>query len=585
MCGELRTKDIGREVKLCGWVQNWRDHGGLIFIDIRDRTGITQIVFDPAVDKEMFEEADTLRCEYVIAVEGTVRARLEGNANPKLATGEIEVLVSSLRILSKAKSPPFEPTEYGKVGEETRLTYRYIDLRRPRLQRALQMRHEAMQAAREFLNSHGFLEVETPILTKSTPEGARDYLVPSRVHPGRFFALPQSPQMFKQLLMIGGVDRYYQICRCFRDEDLRADRQPEFTQIDIEMSFVEKEDIYALTEGLMAAIFKRCLGREIEVPFPRLSYAEAMERYGTDKPDTRYGMTLTTVSSIVGESGFQVFRKALDGGGTVKAMTVKGGADISRKEIDALTGYIADFGAKGLAWMKMQEGRLQSSIAKFFPDGMKERLVEACGVENGDIIFMVADAEPVVNASLDALRRRVARERGLVPEDRFDFLWVDDFPLFSYSEEERRYVSEHHPFTGVREEDIPLLDEDPLKVRSLSYDLVINGYEIGSGSIRIHRSDIQEKVFRILSLSEEEIRARFGFFIDALRYGTPPHGGIAPGFDRIVMLLMGTDNIRDVIAFPKTQKASCLMTGAPGTVDAAQLRELHIDVTARRKGE
>ena len=579
-CGELRTEDVGREIKLCGWVQNWRDHGGLIFIDIRDRTGITQIVFDPDVDRDIFDRADMLRCEFVIAVEGTVRPRLEGNTNPKLDTGEIEVLVSGLRLLSTSDNPPFEPTEYRHVGEETRLAYRYIDIRRPLLQKALEMRHRAMNAARYFLNGLDFLEVETPILTKSTPEGARDYLVPSRVHPGKFFALPQSPQMFKQLLMVGGVDRYYQICRCFRDEDLRADRQPEFTQIDIEMSFVDREDIYALTEGLMSSIFNTCLDIEIETPFPRMKYSDAMEQYGTDKPDTRFDMKLHTVSDIVKESEFKVFRSVIDRGGVIKSMAVKGGADLSRKDIDNLTGYISDFGAKGLAWMKMNGGELQSSIAKFFTGGMKQELISECGVENGDIIFIVADTVQVANASLDALRRKIARDRNLIPEGVYNFLWVDEFPLFSYDEKEKRYDSEHHPFTGIHEEDIDLLETDPLNVRSLSYDIVLNGYELGSGSIRIHRSDVQEKVFKLLKLSEEDIRERFSFFVDALKFGTPPHGGIAPGFDRIVMLLMGTDNIRDVIAFPKTQKASCLMTGAPGTVDPDQLRDLHLESTA-----
>jgi len=578
-CGVLRESDVGSEVKLCGWVQNWRDHGGLVFIDIRDRTGITQIVFDPDVDREIFDKANTLRCEFVIAVEGKVRPRLEGNTNPKLDTGAIEVLVSGLRLLSVSDNPPFEPNEYRHVGEETRLTYRYIDIRRPRLQKALEMRHKAMTAVREFLNSLDFLEVETPILTKSTPEGARDYLVPSRVHPGKFFALPQSPQMFKQLLMVGGVDRYYQICRCFRDEDLRADRQPEFTQIDIEMSFVDKEDIYALAEELMSSIFKTCLDIDIETPFPRMNYSEAMERYGTDKPDTRFGMELHTITDIVKESEFKVFRSAIEAGGVIKSMVVKGGADISRKDIDGLTDYIGDFGAKGLAWMKMNEGELQSSIAKFFTAEIKKQLIRECSIEEGDIIFIVADRKQVANASLDALRRKTARDRNLVPEGVYNFLWVDEFPLFFYNEDEKRYESEHHPFTGIHEEDIPLLDDDPLKVRSLSYDIVLNGYELGSGSIRIHRSEIQEKVFRLLSLSEEDIRTRFGFFVDALRFGTPPHGGIAPGFDRIVMLLMGTDNIRDVIAFPKTQKASCLMTGAPGRVDPDQLRDLRLKST------
>ncbi|MFH1708899.1 MAG: aspartate--tRNA ligase [Planctomycetota bacterium] len=582
-CGELRLGEAGRAVQLAGWVQNWRDHGGLLFIDLRDRTGITQIVFDPNVDKAMFAEAGKLRCEYVITVTGTVRPRLEGNANLKHATGEIEVLVKQFELLSASANPPFEPNNFAKVGEDTRLKYRYIDLRRPQMQRAIEVRHKAAMAARNFLNTLGFLEVETPILTKSTPEGARDYLVPARLHPGKFYALPQSPQMFKQLLMVAGVDRYYQICRCFRDEDSRADRQPEFTQIDIEMSFIEKEDIFAVTEGLIAAIFKECLDVDLPVPFTRLQYRDAMARYGCDKPDTRYGMELVDITELMKASTFKVFQSAVEAGSIVKGLCVKGGAEITRKPIDNYTAFVADFGAKGLAWMKLQEGKLQSSIAKFFTEDQLKALAAAFGAAEGDLILMVADAPKVVHSSLDALRRRLARDRNLVPEGKLNFLWVDEFPLFQWNAGEQRYDSEHHPFTAMAPEDIPLLDTDPLKVRSQSYDLVLNGYELGSGSIRIHRSDLQEKVFRLLKLSEEDITTRFGFFVEALKYGTPPHGGIAPGLDRIVMLLLGTDNIRDVIAFPKTQKAACLMTNAPSTVDHKQLRDLSIESTAKEE--
>ncbi len=581
-CGELRLADDGKNVRLAGWVQNWRDHGGLVFIDLRDRTGITQIVFDPDVDKEMFDTAGSLRCEYVVSVEGTVRPRLEGNANLKLDTGEIEVLVSSLDVLNVSDTPPFEPTDYGSIGENTRLKYRYIDIRRPQMQEAILMRHKAMQAARSYLNSQDFLEVETPILTKSTPEGARDYLVPSRVNAGTFYALPQSPQMFKQLLMVGGVDRYYQICRCFRDEDLRHDRQPEFTQIDVEMSFVEKEDIYAVTEGIMGTIFRECAGIGIETPFPRMSYAEAMDRYGTDKPDTRFGMELKELSDTVKQGcEFKVFLSVLESGGTIKGISVPGGAELTRKEIDNLTDYISEFGAKGLAWMKMQEGTLQSTIAKFFSEDVLKSFVDIFNISDGDILLIVADKPDIANASLDALRRKLAKERNLIPEGKHNFLWVEDFPLFHYDEAESRYDSEHHPFTGIMEEDFELLDTDPAKTRSLSYDAVLNGYEILSGSIRIHRSDIQQKIFRLLNISEEEIKRRFGFFVDALKFGTPPHGGFALGFDRIIMLLLGTENIRDVIVFPKTQKAACLMSGAPSGVDGVQLRDLHIESTVQ----
>jgi len=575
-CGELRLADSGKEVVLNGWVKRRRDHGGLIFIDVRDRYGLTQVVFTPEASAATHASAEKLRAEYVIAVKGAVRKRPEGTENPKMETGGVEVVASSLEILNEARTPPFPIEDSVGVEEELRLRYRYLDLRRPKMYNALEVRHRVILAARRFLSGRGFIEVETPILSKSTPEGARDYLVPSRVSPGEFFALPQSPQLLKQLLMIGGLDKYFQIAKCFRDEDLRADRQPEFTQIDIEMSFVDEEDIYGLVEGLMASMFRDGIGREVKTPFPRLSYAEAFERYGTDKPDTRFGVELHDISKIAARSRFAPFMNAVEAGGVVRAISVPGWGSLSRKQLDGLVDFVRERGGGGLSWMKVREGVAASGVAKHFVGEDLGKIVSSLSSRDGDLILICAGKKSDVYDSLAALRSRAGAELDLAKKGVFAFLWVVDFPLFSFDEEEERYESEHHPFTGMRTEDIELLEKEPLKVRSLSYDLVLNGVEVASGSVRIHRGDVQKKVFQLLQLSETDIRERFGFFIDALQYGAPPHAGIAPGLDRIVMMMLGESSIRDVIAFPKTQRASCPMTGSPSPVSPAQLKELHI---------
>ena len=575
-CGALRRTDVATEVVLMGWVQNHRDHGGCIFVDLRDRYGLTQVKFDPAVDVAIHAEAERLRPEWVIAVRGRVIDR-GTNENDKLATGAIEVEATELEIFNSAKTPPFPISEHVEAGEVVRLKHRFLDLRREPLQRCLILRHEVTQATRAFLNDNGFLELETPILTKSTPEGARDYLVPSRVHPGQFYALPQSPQIFKQLFMVSGYDRYYQICRCFRDEDLRADRQPEFTQIDVEMSFVCEEDVISAMTGLIARVFKETKGIDIG-DVPRLPYAEAMERFGIDRPDMRFGLELNDVGDVVAKSDFQVFKRVLDGGGVVKALNAKGGASLSRAEIDKLAGVCSTYGAKGMAWIKIQPDQWQGPIAKFFSDDVKAALTERCDLEPGDLLCFIADSLRVANDSLAHLRLAVGEKLGLIPEDTLSFVWVTDFPLFEAEPEEGRYFSMHHPFTSPNPEDLDLLESDPGKVRSLAYDLVLNGNELGGGSIRIHDQEVQRKVFALLGMEEEEYNAKFGFLLDALSYGTPPHGGIAFGLDRLVMLLAGTDSIRDVIAFPKTQKATDLMCNAPSDVATDQLLELHIGV-------
>ncbi|NOX55529.1 MAG: aspartate--tRNA ligase [Planctomycetes bacterium] len=577
-CGELRPEHIGQKVTLCGWVQNYRDHRGLVFVDLRDRYGITQIVFNMAFDDEMQTVARSLRSEDVIQVTGEVVSR-SGNVNPKLATGEIEVVARELVVLNRSKRPPFEPSSPDLPNEELRLRYRFIDLRRPALQKAMLLRHRLTKATRDYFDRLGFLDIETPMLGKSTPEGARDYLVPSRVHPGCFYALPQSPQIYKQILMVAGYDRYMQIARCFRDEDLRADRQPEFTQIDVEMAFVERDDILDVIDGLVAHLMKELRGEEVSLPLPRYSYRDMLERYGTDKPDLRFGLELVDIGDIAAECDFGVFRKTVEEGGRVRGLNAKGAMEkYSRKDIDGLTDYVSDFGAKGLVFFRVKEGRLDSPVAKFFSETHHQAIIERMGAENGDLLFFIAGEDSVTSAALAALRNRLGKELELYDPNELKCCWVIDFPLFSWNEDEQRWDAEHHPFCYPVVEDLPLLDSDPGKVRAQTYDLVCNGCEAGSGSIRIHDPVVQQKVFGLLGISEEEAERRFGFLLEALRYGAPPHGGIALGLDRWVMLFSGDDNIRDVIAFPKTQKATDLLSGAPSPVDPHQLRELHIKV-------
>ena len=578
-CNTLTSTHVDEEVLLCGWVHRRRDHGGLIFIDLRDRFGLTQIVFRPKSGSQVHENAGHLRSEWVIAVKGKVIPRAEGMKNPKLKTGEIEIEASELSILSKAKTPPFSICEEDiQINEELRFKYRYLDIRRGEIANRLVKRHTLMLVTRNYMDKNGFLEITTPILAKSTPEGARDYLVPSRIYPGRFFALPQSPQIFKQLLMIAGMERYFQIATCFRDEDSRSDRQPEFAQIDLEMSFGSQEELFSLLEGLFVEIFISCLGKKIMTPFRRLSYQEAIEKYGSDKPDLRFKMELVRVDECVRESDFSVFKEQLAAGGAVKGICVKGGAEISRREIEDYTSFVGQFGAKGLAWIKMQEEGPTSSIIKFFDKITLDRLITIMGAQKNDLLLFVAAQEDTVNQALDHLRRRLGKERGLIDPQAFEFAWITDFPLLQWDRESQTYACEHHPFTSPNAEDIGLLDSAPLKVRSSSYDLVLNGYELGSGSERIYDSELQAKIFSLLKLTPEEIKKRFGFFIEALQYGTPPHMGIALGVDRIAMLLTGAESIRDVIAFPKTQKAFDLMLDAPSEVMQQQLTELKIHV-------
>ncbi|QDT82515.1 aspartate--tRNA ligase [Gimesia chilikensis] len=577
-CGELRTDHVGQTVTLAGWVIRGRDHGGLAFIDLRDRYGVTQIVFNPDRDAEMHELARTLRAEDVIQVSGEVVLR-DDRENEKLATGKIEVRAHELKVLNKSKTPPFEPGTSELPNEELRLTYRFLDLRSERLQHAMLVRHRLMKLTRDYFDNLQFLEIETPILGRSTPEGARDYLVPSRVHEGAFYALPQSPQIYKQILMISGYDRYFQIARCFRDEDLRADRQPEFTQIDIEMAFVEQEDILTLIDGLMATFLKELRGEEMALPLPRYDYADVMEKYGSDKPDLRFGLELVDIGEIASNCDFAVFKKTMESGGRVRGLNAKGAADnYSRKDIDGLTEYVGEYGAKGLAFFKVTDEGLHSPIAKFFSDEDKQKIMDAMGAEVGDLLFFVADQCAVTSAALAALRNRLGKELKLYDPSDFKCCWVVNFPLLNYNEDEQRWDAEHHPFCQPVDEDVQYFESDPAKVRAQSYDLVINGYEAASGSVRVHDQKVQQTVFDLLGISAEEAEERFGFLLQALRYGAPPHAGAALGLDRLVMLLCGNDNIRDVIAFPKTQKAADLLSGAPSEVDPHQLRDLRIKV-------
>jgi aspartyl-tRNA synthetase len=582
-CGEVTEEYIGQTVQLKGWIQKRRDLGGLIFIDLRDRTGIVQIVFNPVVSKEALELAEEVRNEYVVAIKGEVVERSEQTINANLKTGRVEVVAGSIQVLNAAKTPPFIISDQSDVAEDVRLKYRYLDLRRPVMLETFKMRHRVTKAMRNHLDTEGFIEVETPILTKSTPEGARDYLVPSRVHPGEFYALPQSPQIFKQLLMVGGFERYYQVARCFRDEDLRADRQPEFTQLDIETSFMSQEDIIRLTENMMKQVLKEAKEMDVQTPFPRMSYQDAMDRFGSDKPDTRFGMQLTDVSELVKESGFKVFSGAVQSGGQVKAINVKAGApNYSRKDIDALTEFVSRYGAKGLAWLKAEADGLKGPISKFFSEEEQNTLSEVLSVEENDLLLFVADKKSVIADSLGALRLKLGKELKLINENQFNFLWVTDWPLLEFDEEANRYFAAHHPFTMPVREDLEKLETDPGSVRAQAYDLVLNGYELGGGSLRIYEREIQEKMFNTLGFTPEEANEQFGFLLEAFEYGTPPHGGIALGLDRLVMLLAGRTNLRDTIAFPKTASASDLLMEAPGTVSEAQLNELHLKLNVKR---
>jgi aspartyl-tRNA synthetase len=575
-CGDLHQKDVDREVILLGWVQRRRDLGGLIFVELRDREGIVQVVFNPEVSPKAHEKAQSLRSEFVVGVKGKVVTRPEGTANPKLVTGEIEVIAKELKILNSSKTPPFLIEDDEDVEESVRLQYRYLDLRRPRLQQNLILRHRVAQEVRNYFDRLGFLEIETPMLTKSTPEGARDYLVPSRVNPGHFYALPQSPQLFKQILMVAGYDRYFQIVRCFRDEDLRSDRQPEFTQIDVEMSFVTVEDIQKTMEGLMAHIFKEVLGVTLELPFPILSYDEAMNRFGVDKPDTRFGMELRDVSSMLRNSSFKIFKDAVEKGEIIKAINVKGKGSFSRKEIDDLNPVVQAFGAKGLISAKVIQNGWQSPFLKSITEEERRGVEGALDASENDLLLFMAGSPKIVHQSLGNLRLHLGQKLGLIPSDIYRFVWILGFPLLEYDEAVGRFVAVHHPFTAPKDEDIPKLKEHPESVRAKAYDLVLNGSEIGGGSIRNHLREVQSLVFEKLGMGEEEAKERFGFLLEALQYGTPPHGGIAFGFDRLIMILSHSESIRDVIAFPKTQKATCLMTDAPSRVDPKQLDELWI---------
>lgn len=575
-CGELRAENASEMVVLTGWTDTRRDHGGLIFIDLRDRSGIVQVVFSPDTDLDAFNKAESLRPEYVVAIRGKVRKRPLGTENTNIDTGEVEVIALELKILNRAKTPPIYIEDDIDVDENIRLRYRYLDLRRPEMQYNMYLRHRATKVVRDFLDKHGFWEVETPMLTASTPEGARDYLVPSRTHPGKYFALPQSPQLYKQLLMVSGMDRYFQIARCFRDEDLRADRQPEFTQIDLEMSFVGMDDILKLMEEMIAQLCEQTVGLQVERPFLRLSYNEALERFGSDKPDVRFGMELIDISDVAQDCGFKVFNAAVASGGIVKGINATGCGHFSRKEIDDLTKFVSIYKARGLAYFIVTGEGVKSPIAKFFSEHHTDAILDRLNAKPGDLLMFVADVPQVVYNALGALRLHIGEQMGLIPSDEYRFLWVVDFPLFEYDDENKGWSAMHHPFTSPREEDLHLLDENPGKARAMAYDMVLNGIEIGGGSIRIHNRDIQEKMFSVIGINEQEAREKFGFLLEAFEYGTPPHGGIAFGLDRLLMLLAKRKTIRDVIPFPKTQSATDLMVAAPSPVDQAQLKELHI---------
>lgn len=580
-CGTLRASDIGREVIVNGWCDRARDLGGLIFINLRDRTGLVQCTFDESVNKALFDLAFAVRTEFVLAIKGKVRARGEGAVNAKIPTGEIEIEATEMRILAKAETTPFEITDEKEVNDQLRLKYRYLDLRRPSMQNNIALRHRVTQVARNYFDEQGFLEIETPMLQKSTPEGARDYLVPSRVHPGKFYALPQSPQQYKQLLMLSGCDRYMQITRCFRDEDLRADRQPEFTQIDLEMSFVEEDDVIAVNEGFIKRVFKEVLDVDIALPLPRMPWKEAMERFGSDKPDLRFGFEICDISDIAANCSFKVFHDTVQNGGTVRLINLNGYANkFTRKEIDALADFVKTYRAKGLAWMKLSDGAMTSSFAKFLTEEEIEAIKKKVDAKDGDLLFVVADADKqTALVSLGALRCELAKRLGLAKKDDYKLLWVTEFPQFEYSEEENRYVAMHHPFTAPMDEDIDLLETEPSKVRAKAYDIVLNGCELGGGSIRIHSTELQAKMFRALGFTDADAQERFGHLLNAFKYGAPPHGGLAYGLDRLCMLLCGLDSIRDVIAFPKVQNASELMTACPDVVEQKQLDELSIAIT------
>ena len=587
MCAELTGSDAGKIVTLAGWVQRRRDLGNLIFIWLRDRSGMIQLTFSGDANQTLLEKAEGLRSEYVIAVQGKVCLREEQNINHDLKTGEIEIAVERLRVLNASLTPPFPIEEHSDVKDEVRMTYRYLDLRRPDVQRNLILRHKAAQIIRNFYHEHGFLEIETPMLIKSTPEGARDFLVPSRVHPGKFYALPQSPQQYKQILMLSGMDRYFQIVKCFRDEDLRADRQPEFTQIDLEMSFIDIDDVMTINEEMIKRLFDELLGVTVKTPFKRMTYAEAMDRFGSDKPDTRFGFELKNLSDLVENCGFQVFSSAVKAGGSVRAINVDGHArDFSRKELDALGEFVKTYRAKGLAWIVIQDdGSVKSPIAKFFNQSEMESILERMHAAPGDVLFIVADQDKIVYDALGNLRLEVAKKLNLLHPSEFHFLWVTEFPLLEYSEEEGRYTAVHHPFTAPMEDDLQFIDTDPGRIRAKAYDIILNGNELGGGSLRIYQRELQETMFRLLKISPEEIQSRFGFLLDAFQYGAPPHGGMAFGFDRLVMLMAGADSIREVMAFPKQQNASELMTNAPEIVDQKQLDELYISCHPPKKVE
>jgi len=573
-CNELNEKDIGKQATLCGWVQTARDHGGLLFVDIRDFSGITQVVFNPEKNKALHDKAKDLKSESVILVKGTVEERPKGTQNEKIPTGKIELRAASLELLNASLTPPFEIGDDIKISEEVRLKYRYLDLRRPSMQRKLRLRHKLSKVMRDYLSKEGFMEVETPILTKSTPEGARDYLVPSRVNPGKFYALPQSPQLFKQILMVSGFDRYFQIAKCFRDEDLRKDRQPEFTQLDMEMSFIDEEDIYSIMENLMAELFSQLVDVKLKKPFTRIKYQDSMRRYGTDKPDIRFGMEFVDFTELLKDVDYKIINNVIKKGGRVFALRAKGGAKLSLKDVELLIEFAKANGAKGLTYFKVKSNGLDSPVSKFFNKELIETILKKTGGADGDLIVMVADKEKTALTALGAVRNYLIEKLELKPKSDYAILWVTDFPLLKFNEEEKRWETEHHPFTSPKDEDIAFLDKEPQKVRARAYDIVINGVEIGSGSIRIHDGKLQEKVFKRIGMDAEEAKGRFGFLLEAFKYGAPPHGGIAFGVDRLLTLFIGGGSIREVMAFPKTQKAVCLLTDAPSPVDARQLKEL-----------